>query len=354
MANLTLAERKRALTALVTKINKKAGDQIIVDSANIPVIDAISTGSPKVDALLGINGVAKGRLTELYGEEGSGKSTFCYMLAANAQKTYPEELVVYIDVEQACSLEYCAKLGVDLDPSRFLLVQPDSGAQALQIMEDFVESGLCSLVILDSIAALITEQELNGEAGDQFMAVLPRLLGAPIKRLTTLAKRANTACVFINQTRSTMALHGSPTTTPGGKVLKFQASTRIEVKRIEYLKDSKDIPFGAKLRIRLIKSRFSPPHTMTECNLIFGVGIDQVIESVDVAVDKKIIVQGGAWFKVPVQGKDLIQFQGKEKVYDYFRSDSDALAYLNSLLFTKKTTITEVVDPADLEETDEE
>ena len=287
------------------------------------------------------------------GEEGSGKSTLCYLAAANAQKQYPDELVVYLDVEQAVDLGYAQKLGLSIDTDKFLLIQPNSGAEALQIMEDFVESGLCSAVILDSIAALITEQEKDGEAGDQFMAVLPRLLGAPIKRLITSAKRSNTACIFINQTRSTMAMYGSPTTTPGGKALKFGASLRLEVRKKEFIKKG-DINIGQKMVVKTIKNRFGPPYGVTEIDLIFGEGVDQVVETVDVGIEKGIIKHGGAWFTVTTSTNESLRFQGRPSVYEYFRQNLEELTYTKSLLYVKKSSIVEsIVDEEEEDSSDE-
>lgn len=248
-------------------------------------------------------------------------------------------------------MNYAQKLGLCTEAHKFLLIQPNSGAEALQIMEDFVESGLCSAVILDSIAALITEQEKDGEAGDQFMAVLPRLLGAPIKRLITSAKRSNTACIFINQTRSTMAMYGSPTTTPGGKALKFGASLRLEVRKKEFIKKG-EINIGQKIVVKTIKNRFGAPYGVTEIDLIFGEGVDQVIESVDVAIEKGVIEQGGAWFTVTNSLKESLRFQGRTKVYDYFREAPDQLDYLKSLLYVKRESIVESINQEDIAEVD--
>lgn len=293
-----------------------------------------------------------GRISELHGQSGAGKSTLCYLAAANAQKEYPNELVVYLDLEQCVDLDYLAKLGTDISPDKFLLIQPDSGVQALTAMEEFCEAGVCSLIILDSIAALRTEQEINGDVGDQHMAVLARLLAAPMKNLTSSAKKTNTAILFVNQVRAGIGIYGAPDVTPGGNAIKFYPSLRVSVSRKDWIKKG-DEPIGQIIRARTIKNRMNSPYKVEEISLIFGEGIDQVIEAVDVAVEKGIIVRGGAWFNLVSSTGEELKFQGRDSVYDYYRNSKEDFEFLKSKLFTPNTKVIETLEEESFEDLDE-
>lgn len=255
-------------------------------------------------------------------------------------------------VHNCVDLDYLAKLGTDVSPDKFLLIQPDSGVQALTAMEEFCEAGVCSLIILDSIAALRTEQEINGDVGDQHMAVLARLLSAPMKNLTSSAKKTNTAILFVNQVRAGIGIYGAPDVTPGGNAIKFYPSLRVSVSRKDWIKKG-DEPIGQVIRARTIKNRMNSPYKVEEISLIFGEGIDQVIEAVDVAVEKGIIVRGGAWFNLVSSTGEELKFQGRDSVYDYYRNSTEDFEFLKSKLFTLNTKVIETPEEESFEDLDE-
>lgn len=255
-------------------------------------------------------------------------------------------------VHNCVDLAYCRKLGVDTSEEKFLLIQPDSGVQALTVMEEFCEAGVCSVVILDSIASLRTEQEVNGDVGDQHMAVLARLLSAPMKNLTSSAKKTNTAILFINQVRAGIGIYGAPDVTPGGNSVKFYPSLRISVARKDWIKKGEE-PIGQVIRARTIKNRMNNPYKVEEISLIFGEGIDQVIEAVDVAVEKGIIVRGGAWFNLVSSTGEELKFQGRDSVYDFYRNSKEDFEFLKSKLFTPNTKVIETPEEESFEDLDE-
>lgn len=247
-------------------------------------------------------------------------------------------------VHNCVDLNYLAKLGVDTSEEKFLLIQPDSGVQALTVMEEFCEAGVCSVVILDSIASLRTEQEVNGDVGDQHMAVLARLLSAPMKNLTSSAKKTNTAILFINQVRAGIGIYGAPDVTPGGNSVKFYPSLRISVARKDWIKKGEE-PIGQVIRARTIKNRMNNPYKVEEISLIFGEGIDQVIEAVDVAIDNNIIVKGGAWFNFTSVDGEQLKLQGRESVYEFYKNSSKDFEDLKSKLLTNKDLIVTEENP---------
>ena len=211
-------------------------------------------------------------------------------------------------------------------------------------MEEFCEAGVCSVIILDSIASLRTEQEVNGDVGDQHMAVLARLLSAPMKNLTSSAKKTNTAILFINQVRAGIGIYGAPDVTPGGNSVKFYPSLRISVARKDWIKKGEE-PIGQVIRARTIKNRMNNPYKVEEISLIFGEGIDQVIEAVDVAIDNNIIVKGGAWFNFTSVDGEQLKLQGRDSVYDFYRNSSKDFEDLKSKLLTNKDLIVTEENP---------
>lgn len=277
-------------------------------------------------------------MLELFGASGAGKSTIAGLLCANAQKQYPNEMVLYIDAEMAVNLEYLEKLGVDISPERFLLIQPDDGVQALQIYEDMLETGLFSTAIVDSIPALITKQELEGDVGAIHMAPLARLLSQTFKTIIQKLKQYNVAGIFINQVRANLGF-GGDTATPGGNAVKFYPSVRMEVKRVGLLTKG-DTNIGQTIRANLVKTRFSSPYSKADINLYYGEGIRKGEEIIEVCIDKGIITRGGAYYTFPIDDTgETNKVMGKAGVEDFLKNNQDTKDYLEKLViesFTKK------------------
>ena len=315
--------RKKALDEAIKRIERDYGKGTIMRLGDdLPVnVEALSTGSLTLDLALGIGGVPRGRIVEIYGPEASGKTTLALHIAASAQKRGGE--AAYIDVEHALEPAYARALGVDIDS--LLISQPDTGEQALDIAESLVRSGAVDVVVVDSVAALIPRTELEGEIGDSVVGVLARLMSQAMRRLAGAISKNNCTVIFINQLRQKIGvMYGNPETTPGGLALKYYASVRIDVRRVEALKAGGEI-IGNHTRAKVVKNKVAPPFREAEFDIMYGEGISRIGEIVDLGVKLEIIDKGGAWFTV--EGNRI---QGRDGVKQYLLDNPDVCERLEA------------------------
>ena len=310
-------DKKKALETAIAKIEKDYGKGTIMrlgDDISINV-EALSTGSLSLDLALGIGGIPKGRIIEIYGPEASGKTTLALHAVASAQKAGGE--AAYIDVEHALEPAYAQSLGVDINS--LLISQPDTGEQALDIAESLVRSGAVDIVVVDSVAALIPRVELEGEVGDTVVGALARLMSQAMRRLAGAISKNNCTVIFINQLRQKIGvMYGNPETTPGGLALKYYASVRIDVRRIETLKVGGEM-VGNRTRAKVVKNKVAPPFREAEFDIMYGEGISKIGEIIDLAVKLEIIDKAGAWYTCNEQ-----RIQGKDGVKEYLMLNPEA------------------------------
>jgi recombination protein RecA len=312
-------DKKKALSLAIAQIEKSCGKGSIMKmgaGAERVRVDAISTGAINLDAAIGIGGIPRGRVTEVYGPESSGKTTLCLHVVANAQKA--GGVAAYIDAEHALDVEYSRKLGVDVE--NLLISQPDTGEQALEICEILVRSGAVDVIVIDSVAALVPKAEIEGDMGDAHMGLQARLMSQALRKLTGAIARSKTAVVFINQLREKVGvMFGNPETTTGGKALKFYASVRLDIRRIGPVKEKDDI-IGSHVRVKVVKNKVAPPFKQAEFDIMYAEGISHTSLLVDIGAESGIIDKSGAWYSY--NGQKI--GQGRENAKMYLR-DNDAL-----------------------------
>ncbi len=288
-------EKKKALNVAISQIEKAHGKGSImrlgIDGPQVRIA-AIPTGAINLDAAIGIGGIPRGRITEVYGPESSGKTTLCLHVIANAQRS--GGIAAFIDAEHALDIEYARKLGVDAD--NLLVSQPDTGEQALEIAETLVRSGALDVIVIDSVAALVPRAEIEGEMGDSHVGLQARLMSQALRKLTGAINRSHTAVVFTNQIREKIGvMFGNPETTTGGRALKFYASLRMDIRRIGSIKDREEL-VGNKVRVKVVKNKVAPPFKQADFDIMFNVGIDHYGIVIDLGVESNIVQKSGAWF----------------------------------------------------------
>ena len=310
-------DKKRALETALSQIEKSFGKGAVMRLGDRPEMSvaAIPTGSLALDAALGVGGVPKGRIIEIYGPESSGKTTLALHILAQAQRMGGE--VAFVDAEHALDPDYAAAIGVDIDS--MLVSQPDTGDQALEITDALVRSGAVDAVVVDSVAALVPRQEIEGEMGDQFVGLQARLMSQALRKLAGTISKTNCVVVFINQLRMKIGvMYGNPETTTGGKALKFYASIRLDVRRGEHIKNGSEV-IGNRTRVKVVKNKVAPPFKEAHFDIIYGEGISKWGEMVDMAVEFDLIQKAGSWFSI--NGERIAQ--GRDKTKEYLMEHPD-------------------------------
>jgi recombination protein RecA len=312
VSNAVMDEKKKALNLAIAQIEKSCGKGSIMtlgkDSPKIRV-DFIPTGAINLDAAIGVGGIPRGRITEIYGPESSGKTTLCLHVVANAQKA--GGVAAFIDAEHALDTEYARKLGVDVD--NLLISQPDTGEQALEICEILVRSGAVDIVVIDSVAALVPKAEIEGDMGDSHVGLQARLMSQALRKLTGAIARSKTSVVFINQLREKIGvMFGNPETTTGGKALKFYASVRLDIRRIGPVKEKEDV-VGSHVRVKVVKNKVAPPFKQAEFDIMYAEGISHTSLLVDIGAESGIIEKSGAWYSY--KGQKIGQGRENAKLF---------------------------------------
>ena len=311
------ADREKALEAALAQIDRQFGKGSVMrlGDESRPPIEVIPTGSIALDIALGIGGLPRGRVVEIFGPESSGKTTVALHAVANAQRA--GGIAAFIDAEHALDPDYAKKLGVDTDA--LLVSQPDTGEQALEIADMLIRSGALDIIVIDSVAALVPKAEIEGEMGDSHVGLQARLMSQALRKITGALNNSGTTAIFINQLREKIGvMFGSPETTTGGRALKFYASIRLDVRRIETLKDGSE-PVGSRTRVKVVKNKVSPPFKQAEFDILYGVGISREGGLIDMGVEQGFVRKSGAWYTY--EGDQL--GQGKENARSFLRDNPD-------------------------------
>ena len=316
----TDTKKSKALELAITQIDRQFGKGSIMRLGDnyIPTMDnVISTGCLSLDVALGVGGIPRGRVVEIYGPESSGKTTLALHIVAEAQKA--GGFAAFIDAEHAVDPDYSKRLGVNTE--ELLISQPDTGEQALEICETLVRSGALDVIVIDSVAALVPRAELEGDMGDSHMGLQARLMSQALRKLTGTVSRSNTTVIFINQIREKIGvMFGNPETTPGGRALKFYSSVRLEIRRITTIKDGTEM-VGSRVRVKVVKNKVAPPFKKSEFDIMYGQGISYVGDIVDLAVEGNIVEKTGAWYSYD----DMKIGQGRENAKSFLTENSDIL-----------------------------
>lgn len=325
------ADKLKALQLTLDKLEKSYGKGTVMklgDNA-VEAIESISTGSISLDIALGIGGLPKGRVIEIYGPESSGKTTLAIHAIAEAQKK--GGIAAFIDAEHAFDKFYASKLGVDIE--NLLISQPDNGEQALEIADNLIRSGAIDIIVIDSVAALVPKAEIEGEMGDSKMGLHARLMSQALRKLTGTISKTGCCCIFINQLRDKIGvMFGSPETTTGGNALKFYASVRLDIRRISQIKDSDEVS-GNRVKVKVVKNKLAPPFRIAEFDVMFGEGISKAGEIIDLGVDFEIIKKAGSWFSYG----DTKLGQGRDAVKQLLLDNPDLIDELEAKI---KATVT--------------
>ena len=339
---MTTPDREKALELALAQIEKNHGKGSVMrlgDQTRVP-ISAISTGSIALDVALGVGGIPRGRVVEIYGPESSGKTTVALHAVANAQAA--GGVAAFVDAEHALDPEYAKTLGVNTDD--LLVSQPDTGEQALEIADMLIRSGALDVIVIDSVAALVPRAEIEGEMGDSHVSLQARLMSQALRKITGALSSSGTTMIFINQLREKIGvMFGSPETTTGGKALKFYASVRMDIRRIETLKDGTDM-VGSRTRVKVVKNKVAPPFKQAEFDVLYGVGISREGSLIDVGVEQGIIRKSGAWYTY--EGDQM--GQGKENARKFLKENPDVAAEVEKRI-KEKLGIGAVVDAEESE-----
>ena len=321
------AEKLKALESALTQLNKTYGKGAVMkfgDAAAVQNLQVISTGNLQLDLALGVGGLPRGRVVEIFGPESSGKTTVALHCVAEAQKA--GGVAAFIDAEHALDPQYAKRLGVDID--NLYISQPDNGEQALEICEALVRSGAVDIVVIDSVAALVPKAEIEGDMGDSFVGLQARLMSQALRKLTGVISKTNAVTIFINQLREKVGvMSGNPETTTGGRALKFYASLRLDVRRGEQLKNGTEV-IGNRTKVKVVKNKVAPPFRVAEFDIIYGEGISTHGTILDMAVDRDIIHKSGAWFSY----EDQRIGQGRENARQYLKDNPDVSAKIEKII----------------------
>ncbi len=344
-----MLEKKKALEMALGQIEKQFGKGSVMklgENAHMNV-EFIPTGSLSLDIALGIGGVPRGRIVEIYGPESSGKTTVALHMIAEAQKMGGE--AAFIDAEHALDPKYAKNLGVDIE--NLIVSQPDTGEQALEITEALVRSGAIDIIVVDSVAALVPKAEIDGEMGDSHVGLQARLMSQALRKLAGIISKSRTTAIFINQLREKVGImFGNPEVTPGGRALKFYSSVRLDVRRIESLKQGNEV-VGNRTRVKVVKNKIAPPFKEAEFDIVYGEGISKVGSILDIAVNMEIVNKSGAWFSYNGQRIG----QGRENSKQYLKENPAICAEIEKMVRSNFSTVaqTEQIDNTEEEEIDE-